>query len=340
MSRNEKATRQGGPLVTFPQTPNDLSVAGDRHLTACFQREAESDERYKELDDPNVQQHLLNRITLMDRQTETWMSQERTLEEMETLPSPSGGRPSEKGISKPTANKYDAKLEAAGLLSWRWSQGKIVGSLRTAPIKVWRLADSIRVKAWARFKAWRETMLRMLNRLLRKLSERTFYTDKARAKSPSLRGDSSVLVSSRQSRQQLERWHGAALPVVAIERIYGQEKAVEYAAYLAARGGNAVEQDGKHESTSEDGTEGSQDASDARDRAGSSRGAGSATGRCHGGSPQGARAGGREVFRRACRRLAALALRTLYVRSAKSGAGVYPGQSSCRASCAACVHRL
>jgi hypothetical protein len=169
-----------------------------RHLLACYRREAKSDPRYRALS-PDEQQVYIDRIGLMDRQGDIWLSQEKTLPHIRPL---KGGRPSQTGhISKPTLNAKDAVLEASGLLAHKWSKGKKVSFYtprtltlhktwnpgRTPPIKVWSLDRTIWRKAWARFKAWLESKLRRSTRLV---LGRAFYTEKASANEPSHGRDS------------------------------------------------------------------------------------------------------------------------------------------------------
>ncbi len=170
MTAIERAALPGGSIQI--QTPLELSVAEDSQLIVCFQREAESVDRFRALSEI-AQQVLLARTNLMDRQGDIWLSQEKTIP---LIPAVGGGRPSTTGyISKKTLNKADAELEAAGILSYHWSKGKRTNGFlsngipcdRTPSIKVWKLDHEIWMKAWARFNAWREKMVRMLNRALR-----------------------------------------------------------------------------------------------------------------------------------------------------------------------------
>jgi hypothetical protein len=78
------------------------------------------------------------------------------------VPALTTGRPSQSGhMSRPTLQKYERELEASGLFTSWWTNGKrLANGLRTAPIKIMRLSRTVWGRAWARFKyAFRRTFL-------------------------------------------------------------------------------------------------------------------------------------------------------------------------------------
>jgi hypothetical protein len=227
----------------------ELSQAEAERLVHYFRAEAESDPRYRALSD-GARHVLLERVQMMNRQAEIWLSQGKTLSKIAAL---SGGRRSQSGyISKPTLNKYDAELERAGLMTSEMSKGKIVrptaggrirwdeetSTWRTPSIRVWKLDREIWMKAWARLNAWKESMLRLFRR--------TFYTAKAKTyvrreegRSRSFHGGWKVPVEDRDNdsrARDVARWRDRGFRVPpGSESIYPYEDEEGSVMYLVVR---------------------------------------------------------------------------------------------------------
>jgi hypothetical protein len=69
-------------------------------------------------------------------------------------PAPTKRRPNESGqIHRSTLRKALDELQSAGLWSFWWTKGKLLGSgLRTSPIRVWELHRTAFYRAWATLK--------------------------------------------------------------------------------------------------------------------------------------------------------------------------------------------